>query len=234
MRTSGAYWRRNCASKGINWRRHYTRNIPHDLQVIDFRLAVERAVGELPALELGDLDPGADAARAASTACLQRLKARNGELTEERTRRHPRWRLYHHGRAKTTAGRAACWNWIWPATATAVSSMTKFCPMPPISPAPCTVSSYGANSGRWLVVVARGERRLENLLQQMGRSPAMMRRSSSSQPLDWLQGVNVLTAPIWEQPGRSEPVALVQTVEPYTITVAGTASTRASPPACHP
>ena len=193
---------------GISWRRHYTRNILHDLQVLDFRLAVADAVNRSPRFEL-ETWITERRLRVRQDRVTYSVKGKNGVVKKQERGVIPDGVFilkdeYRQRRARflleldmaTHSNRCFVDDKVLPYAAYITS--------------PVYLENYGANSGCWLVVVAAGERRLENLLHQTEKAAGDDTELFLFTSLSRLQGKNVLTAPIWEQPGRSEPMPLVQ------------------------
>ncbi|MHB8136631.1 MAG: replication-relaxation family protein [Anaerolineaceae bacterium] len=68
---------------------------------------------------------------------------------------------------------------------------------------------FGYNSGRWLIVTT-GNTRMKNLIQQTIQSIGNAARVFLFTTFDQVQSGQLLTDPIWMQPGNEEPISLFQ------------------------
>jgi hypothetical protein len=66
---------------------------------------------------------------------------------------------------------------------------------------------FGYNSGRWLIVTT-GNTRMKNLMQQTFQLAGSFSKTFLFTTFNQLMNKNILTAPIWTQPGSNQPLAL--------------------------
>lgn len=202
--------------EGISWRRAFTRNIAHDLQVIDFRLAVRRALRELPDFGLQTWIPERTL-RVWQHRVTYTAKNETGERQQKERGVIPDGVFIIKDQRRDR--KARCLLELDMASHSNRSFLDdKVLPYAAYISSPVYCQSYGANSGRWLIVVAAGKKRLKNLLNQMEKIAEEKAALFLFTTTGRVQGANVLTSPIWRQPGKKESVALVD-VEPVTIPV---------------
>jgi hypothetical protein len=197
---------------GIRWLREPRwSQLKHDLDVVDFRRAVEKAVANLPFLLLerwipeGDFMSKSDFIEYKFRDADEKVRwAKKGVcpdgffviVDKRRQERNlpARARLLleideasydtkRFGREKGAAGLAYI-----------VSAAYK--------------ARFGKNSGRWLVVTT-GEERLKHLLKQTHQAVGEGARAFFFTTLEKMRKENVLTAPIWWQAGTKGPLRII-------------------------
>jgi hypothetical protein len=75
---------------------------------------------------------------------------------------------------------------------------------------------FGYNSGRWLIITT-GNTRMKNLMQQTIQSVGAFSKTFLFTTFEQLTSKNVLTEPIWTQPGSHQPLALFLNDQPSRI-----------------
>jgi len=206
---------KNLRDQGVRWHREPRWiQLAHDLAVVDFKLALERSAHQQPEIKLDKWLPES-VFRSNSDVVKFEIKGKDGkvrnakkgvcpdayfEIVDEsrRARGEP-----HRARFLLELDRATHDNpsfgreKVLPGVAYIKSHAYK--------------DRFGFNSGRWLIVT-KGRRRVKNLMQQTkekaGPSSAMFYFATLKKLTP--TSVNVLTTPIWQQPGIDKPIPLIE------------------------
>jgi hypothetical protein len=198
--------------KGIYWYREPRWNqLTHDLQAIDFRLAVERAVAAFPTLTLEEWQH--EGIFRTDTDVIEiRTKNRQGLIKERKKGVCPDGYFVIVDEQRLLRGQPARARHLMEIDS-ATHSNPKF-GRDKVAPGIAYIHSqaykerFGANAGRWLIQTS-GQRRMRNLMQQTQRTAG---DSSgffyfTTEHL-FFNSENVLTDPIWWQVGKQEPTSL--------------------------
>ena len=199
--------------EGIHWRREPRWNqMAHDLTIVDFRIAVQRAVDELPGITLeewvaeGVFWREPETIRFAVTGSDGRTRQRtksvrpDGVFVVVDTGRQSQG-LPARARFLLEVDNATHDNprfgreKVAPGIAYLKSAVYK--------------ARFGEASGRWLVVTRGNARRLANLMSQTRQTGGEEAGLFFFTTAEQAAAVNVLTAPIWLQTERTAPVALM-------------------------
>jgi hypothetical protein len=196
---------------GIRWVREPNWNQPHhDLAVVDFRLAVERATNSLSNLSLFQWVSESEF-RATTDVIRYSFKANDGELKYRKKGVCPdgffiiadetKWRNEEHFKALFLLE-------IDMATHDNSSfGIEKAAAGAAYIQSPAYKDRFGANAGRWLVVTT-GETRMNNLIQQTKTRVSQYPQLFYFTTLEQIINHNVLTASIWWQVDKGETQAL--------------------------
>ena len=197
--------------QGIRWLREPRWiQISHDLAVVDFRFAVERAVGELPALHLeGWIFESAF--RCDPDTVEYRIKRRGGQAKQMQKRVYPDSFFVIEDRQRASQGELARARFLLEVdNATHPNNrfgQQKVAPGLAYIRSPEYAARFGSNTGRWLVVTT-GQRRMRNLMHQTRQVAGTGAGVFLFTTYDQLETGNVLTDPVWWQVGRKEPIPL--------------------------
>jgi hypothetical protein len=197
--------------RGIRWLREPRwMQLAHDLAVVDFRLVVERAVGEMPALHL-EKWIFESAFRSDGDAVEYRIKGRDGQVKQVKKRVYPDSYFVivdQHRAAQGELARARFLLELDNAThANERFGREKVAPGLAYIRSPQYKARFGDNSGRWLVVTT-GERRMRNLMRQARQVAGTEAATFLFTSFVQLETGNVLTEPVWWQVGREDPIPL--------------------------
>ena len=199
--------------QGIHWLREPRWiQLFHDLAVIDFRLTVERAVTELPALDLDEWRHES-AFRADWDTIEYRVTGGDRKTREGKKRVFPDSYFMirdRHREAQRAMHKARFLLEVDNAThSNRRFGREKVAPGLVYIMAPEFRTRFGDNSGQWLVVTT-GKQRLRNLMRQTyqvaGSSAGVFLFTTFHQ----LQTPSVLVDPVWWQVGKDAPVALFE------------------------
>ena len=198
--------------RGIRWvREPRWFQLSHDLAVVDFRLAVEQAVGELPALSLEEWKHEGEFRSDGDTVKYQ-FTGRDGKVRQAKKRVYPDSYFVvvdRHRLAHGLLARARLLLELDNSThANERFGREKVAPGLAYVKSPEYKARFGANSGRWLVVTT-GRRRMGNLMRQTQQVAGSGAEIFLFTIFDQLKTGNVLTDPVWWQPGREEPIPLL-------------------------
>jgi hypothetical protein len=201
---------RRLRDRGIRWLREPRWiQLAHDLAVVDFRLAVERAVGEVPALRLEQWIHESEF-RSDGDTVEYRIAGRDGKVRQAKKRVYPDsyFVVVDEGRlAQGLLARARFLLELDHAThANERFGREKVAPGLAYVKSPEYKARFGENSGRWLVVTT-GRVRMRNLMRQTRQVAGAGVFLFTT--FDWLDTGNVLTDPVWRQVGREEPMPLL-------------------------
>jgi hypothetical protein len=190
--------------------------LAHDLAVVDCRLAIERAVSELPSLRLETWVHESDFR---ANGDLVTYKARNRDGTMEQAEKfvYPDSYLVivdERRRSGRLLTKARFLLELDNAThAQSRFGREKAAPGLAYLKSPEYKARFGDNSGRWLVVVAAGKVRMRNLMRQTRHVLGVGAGAFLFTTFDELGASNVLIEPIWWQVGQRDPVPLFAEVQ---------------------
>jgi hypothetical protein len=200
---------RQLRTHGIRWLREPRWNqLEHDLAIIDFRLAVEKAVRELPGLRLESWIPEG-AFLSQMDVVEYQLTDRTGESKRVRKGVRPDGYFVVVDEKRQSQGLPARARFLLEVDMathdTGSFAREKILAGLAYIQSPAYKTRFGENRGRWLVVTT-SEVRLKHLLretQQVAGAQAFLFTT-----FDHLRSGNILARPIWQQPGANELVTL--------------------------
>ena len=198
--------------RGIRWvREPRWFQLSHDLAVVDFRLAVGRAISEVPSLSLEEWRHEGDFRSDGDTVRYQ-IMGRDGKVKQGKKRVYPDSYFVIVDQQRAAQGllaRARLLLELDNAThANERFGREKVAPGLAYIKSPEYKARFGANSGRWLVVTT-GERRMRNLMRQTQQVAGAGATIFLFTTLDQIEAGNILTEPVWWQVGREEPISLL-------------------------
>ena len=198
--------------RGIRWLREPRWiQLAHDLAVVDFRLAVEQAVSQSPALQLEAWIHESEF-RSDGDTVKYRITGTDGKVRQVRKRVYPDSYFVVVDEQRLAQGLLARARFLLELDhATHANSRfgrEKVAPGLAYVRSPQYKARFGDNSGRWLVVTT-GERRMKNLMRQTKQVAGTGARVFLFTTLDQLGTSNVLTEPMWWQVGREGPIPLL-------------------------
>jgi hypothetical protein len=198
--------------QGIRWHREPRWiQLAHDLAVVDFKLAVERSVLQLPSYKI-DQWLSESVFRSNTDVVSFQSQGKDGKVRTAKKGVCPDAYFEivdesrkasgepHRARFLLELDRATHDNpsfgreKVLPGVAYIKSSEYK--------------TRFGYNSGRWLVVTL-GQRRMENLMLQTQEKAKQDAPLFFFTTLDHLATENVFTSPIWLQPNSNKPISLI-------------------------
>jgi hypothetical protein len=198
--------------QGIRWLREPRwMQLAHDLAVVDFRFAVEQAVGEVPGLSL-EAWLHESKFRSDGDTVEYRIAGRDGKVRRAKKRVYPDSYFVIVDERRVAQGELARARLLLEIDQ-ATHSNPRF-GREKVAPGVAYINSpqyrvrFGDNSGRWLVVTT-GERRMKNLLHQTHHVAGNGAGIFLFTTFDRLETGNVLTDPIWRLVGREDPLPLL-------------------------
>lgn len=199
---------------GLHWLREPRWNqLAHDLAVIDFQLAVERDIEQLPQLGL-ETWQHEGIFRADGDVITYQFPDRTGQLRTLERRVYPDSYfavVNHHRSTQGLLARARLLLELDNATHTNTRfGKEKVVPGLAYIRSTAYKARFGDNSGRWLVVTT-GPTRMQHLMQQTQQVAGAGAGTFLFTTMTWLEDVNVLTDPVWHQVGKERPVAMFGT-----------------------
>jgi hypothetical protein len=200
--------------RGTRWLREPRwLQLAHDLAVVDFRLAVERATAEMPALRVEEWIHESEFRSDGDTVEYQAM-GRDGEVRQVRKRVYPDSYFVVVDEQRLAQGLLA-WARFLLELDQATHSNNRFgrekvAPGVAYAKSPEYKARFGDNSGRWLVVTT-GRVRMKNLMHQTRQVAGTGAGIFLFTTFDRLETDNVLTEPTWWQVGREEPIPLLAT-----------------------
>ena len=197
--------------QGIRWMREPRWiQLAHDLAVVDFRMAVEQAIGELPSCSLETWIHEGDF-RSDGDTVTYKIKDRDGTVKQVKKRVYPDGYFVIVDEQRLAQGLLARARFLLELD-NATHTNERF-GREKIAPGLAYIKSgeykarFGANSGRWLVATT-GERRMRNLMRQAQQVAGVGAAIFLFATFDQLNVGNILTEPVWWQVGREEPTPL--------------------------
>ena len=198
--------------QGIRWLREPRwLQLAHDLAVVDFRLAVEKAVSELPTLSLEEWRHESEF-RSVGETIEYKLRGEDGMVKQVKKRVYPDSYFVVVDKQRLAQGLLARARFLLELD-NATHPNTRF-GREKVAPGLAYIKSpeykarFGDNSGRWLVVTT-GRIRVRNLMRQTQQAGRTEARIFLFTTFDQLKTGNILTEPVWWQVGREEPIALL-------------------------
>jgi hypothetical protein len=193
--------------RGIRWLREPRWiQIAHDIAIVDFRLAVERALGTLTYLQLEEWRYESEF-RANGDTIRYSFRNKNKRTIRGKKRVYPDSYFVILDQKRLKKGilaRARHLLELDNAThANARFGREKVAPGAAYIRSPQYEERFGDNSGRWLIVTT-GETRMKNLMRQTKQVAGPDAKLFYFSTLDQALAGNVLTDPIWRQVGRNE------------------------------
>ncbi len=206
---------RRLRKQGIRWMREPRWiQLQHDLAIVDFRLAVEKATVPLSYLSLDEWIPEGVFLADADLVEYQ-IKLSSGEAKQDNKRFRPDGYFVivdQHRRIKGSPARARFLLELDRSThPNPRFGREKAAPGVAYIKSPAYKKRFGFNSGRILVVTCGGLRRMTNLMRETHQAVGGGARSILFTTFAQAITENALTSPIWRQWGRDEPLALFAT-----------------------
>lgn len=198
---------------GLRWvREPRWSQLPHDLAIIDVRLRLVEAIGELPHLTLERWVP--EGSFSASMDVVEyTTNGRNGRGRRRKRGVRPDGYFIVRDSLRADRGQPARARFLLEvdnATHDLPSfGREKILPGVAYLKDPAYQARFGASSGRWLVVTLGTKRRMHNLLAKAEEVAGEEAGLFWFATFDELEARQPLTAPVWHQAGRDEPFALV-------------------------
>jgi len=197
--------------QGIRWMREPRwLQLAHDLAVVDFRLAVEQAAREVPALSLEEWINEGEFRSDGDTVEYQ-ITGFDGTVRRVNKRVYPDSYFVVVDKRRLAQGLLARARFLLERdNATHANprfGREKVAPGLAYIKSPEYKARFGDNSGRWLVVTTGGVR-MRNLMRQTKQVARAGARIFLFVTFDQLKTGNILTGPFWWQVGRREPVSL--------------------------
>jgi len=198
--------------QGIRWvREPRWLQLAHDLAVVDFRLAVEKAVSELPTLSLEEWRHESEF-RSVGETIEYKIRGEDGMVKQVKKRVYPDSYFVVVDKQRLAQGLLARARFLLELD-NATHPNTRF-GREKVAPGLAYIKSpeykarFGDNSGRWLVVTT-GRIRVRNLMRQTQQADRTGARIFLFTTFDQLKTGNILTEPVWWQAGREGPIALL-------------------------
>ena len=198
--------------QGIRWvREPRWLQLAHDLAVVDFRLAVEKAVSELPTLSLEEWRHESEF-RSVGETIEYKIRGEDGMVKQVKKRVYPDSYFVVVDKQRLAQGLLARARFLLELdNATHPNNRfgrEKVAPGLAYIKSPEYKARFGDNSGRWLVVTT-GRIRVRNLMRQTQQADRTGARIFLFTTFDQLKTGNILTEPVWWQVGREEPIPLL-------------------------
>lgn len=205
-------FQRELRKYGIRWVREPRWSLlRHDIAIVDFRLAVGKAVGELKSFSLEKWIPESEF-RSNTDVILYKIKSRNGYLKNKRKGVVPDAYFEivdERRRAEGELHRARFLLELDMSTHDNLSfGREKALPGVAYIKSREYKARFGHNSGYWLVVTSGGKVRLRNLMRQTGNITGSSANLFFFTSLIHMDVGNVLTSPIWLQTEQDAPRSL--------------------------
>jgi hypothetical protein len=197
--------------KGLRWMREPRWiQLEHDIAVTDFRLGIEQAVAEINSLTLENwITDGTF--RSNMDVIEYAIKGKEGTLKTEKKGICPDGYFEisdERRRINGTPARARFLVEIDMSTHDNPSfGREKAIPGVAYIKSAAYKNRFGYNSGRWLILTT-GKVRMKNLVQQTIQSAGSGSKAFLFTTFEQLAGKNMLTEPIWMQPGNEQSLAL--------------------------
>ena len=199
--------------KGFHWLREPRWSLlEHDLAIIDFRLAVENALQNSPALTLARWVSEKEF-RAYSDTVLAEFRTIRGQDIPIKKRVFPDGYFEVIDENMQAKGQPSKVRFLleFDMSTHDTQRFGREKVLPGIEYIKSAVyrSRFGFNSGYWLVIAKGGERRIKNLMLQVEKNAQSHADLFFFASIEDLRETNPLTAPIWQQVGRLKPRALL-------------------------
>jgi len=197
--------------RGVRWLREPRWiQLMHDLAVVDFQLAMERAANTTSALILETWINEGEFLSEMDTVEFA-IKGRDGSVSRSKRGVRPDGYFVIFDEIRHKQGLPARARFLLELDTSTEDNprfgRDKALPGAAYIESEAYKSRFGANSGRWLVVTT-GERRIRNLISQVSQ------RIGSDDQMFWFTTLgkalseNVMTSEIWWRPGNPEPASL--------------------------
>ena len=202
---------RELHAKGIHWNREPRWiQLGHDIAVTDFRLAVERAIAESHSLSLTAwITDGAF--RTNMDVIEFEAEDRDGKTRSEKKGICPDGYFEIVDEKRRINGSPARARFLLELDRSTHDNPSfgreKIIPGAAYIKSAAFKRRFGYNSGRWLIVTT-GSTRMKNLMQQTLQLAGSFSKTFLFTTFDQLTNKNILTEPIWRQPGSNQPLAL--------------------------
>lgn len=202
---------RDLRKQGIRWLREPRwHQLHHDLAVVDFRMAVEKSVGQIPDLDVEKWLP--EGAFLASTDTVEfRLSGAGGTSKTIRRGVRPDGYFALVDKYRLTQGLPARARFLLEMDM-ATHDVGSFVIEKAIAgwhyiQSPVYKTRFGDNSGCWLVVTTTEVRR-QHLMYHIQRALGANATAFLFAIISQLKEMNVLSTPVWWQAGRDKPISL--------------------------
>ena len=196
---------------GLHWLREPRWNqLAHDLAVIDFQFSVERAIVQLPSINL-ETWQYESVFRSDGDVISFQLADRNGNNQKRERRVYPDSFFIIVNQHRSNQGLTSRARLLLELD-NGTHPNTRF-GREKVAPGIAYIKShaykkrFGDNSGRWLVVTT-GETRMKNLMQQTDNVAGSGAGTFLFTTAEWLKDANILIEPVWWQVGKEQPMAL--------------------------
>ena len=200
-------------SHGIRWAREPRWSLlEHNLTVVDFRIAIERSVRELPELVLENWLPDSYF-RIDPDVVTYKAYDREKNLKQMKKRICPDAFFEIVDLERRDRGESHKARFLLELDMSTHDNgnfgREKVAPGAAYIKSPGYKSRFGSNSGIWLVVTSGGERRLRNLIRQGQAQAGSDAHLFFFTCTNSIENENILTSSIWWQPGEDEPRAIL-------------------------
>ena len=197
--------------QGIRWTREPRWiQLEHDLAATDFKLSIEKAVAKSRSLLLAKwITDGTF--RTDMDVIEFEIKGKNGENRTEKKGICPDGYFEIVDEKRKINGTPARARFLLEIDRSTHDNPSfgreKIVPGVAYIKSPAFKRRFGYNSGRWLIVTT-GNTRMKNLMQQTLQLVGSFSKTFLFTTFDQLTNKNILTEPIWTQPGSNQPLAL--------------------------
>lgn len=193
------------------WQPRWSK-VAHDLRIVDFRLAIEGALAEMPNHDLEEWMAETDF-RTDMDVVTYQLGGRDGAGKESRRGVIPDACFAIVDKQRRARNMQAVARHLLEIDMASHSNPAfgkdKVRPYAAYFKSPAYQARFGSDAGRWLVVTT-GWKRLENLKKQTKQNAGEGAGRFYFATFEECDSANMLTAPIWWQVDSSEPVPLFQ------------------------
>jgi hypothetical protein len=197
--------------KGLHWMREPRWiQLEHDIAVTDFRLSVEKAITNPRSLSLANwITDGTF--RSSMDVIAYEVKGKDGNIKTEKKGICPDGYFEITDEKRRINGTPARARFLLEMDMSTHDNPSfgreKAVPGVAYIKSPAFKQRFGYNSGRWLIVTT-GKVRMKNLMQQTIQSVGPGSKAFLFTTFEQLAGINVLTEPIWTQPGNDKSMPL--------------------------
>lgn len=206
-------FRKRLRDNGVRWVREPRWSlVRHDLAVVDFRLAMEWSVGQVPSLVLENWLPES-VFRSDVDQVSYTIRLRNGRVVRMERGVCPDAYFEVVEEALRMVGKPHRARFLLEIDMGTHDNPSfgreKAVPGVAYVKSPVYKARFGNNSGKWLVVTAGGMRRMGNMIGQTNERVGRDAHMFFFTMLDQIGAGNLLTSPIWWQAERNEPRPLL-------------------------
>ncbi len=199
--------------QGIRWHREPRWiQLAHDLVVVDFKLAVERSAHHLPSIKI-DKWLSESIFRSNTDVVSFQFHGKDGKVRTTKKGVCPDAYFELEDESRKARGEPHLARFLLELDMATHDNPSfgreKVLPGVAYIKSPVYKARFGFNSGRWLVVT-KGHRRMENLMRQTKEKAGPFAAMFYFATLKKLTPTNILTSPIWQQPGIDKPIPLIE------------------------